>query len=388
MRPTDTASAPLVRWLRHQQHHLLLGAMLVVLSALLFWWAWFFHSTIREEYHRNHKNLTLLAQIAAYKLGAQGQKTPPHVGVYLWDSRLEIVRGTRGAGVVPLSPRWKHLGVRLRPAVVKRLQRKYRRRVTMLTGEGLFLALCMLIFSILLYRSLLQERRSKEELKEFWSRITHEIKTPITGLKAFLETLKRREFSRQELLPLLDLAMSQIQRQELLATHLLRGQQMESSSFRIELSPLEWTPLVEGFFAEDDLQLTDGQVSLELLPAGESRVQGNPSVIREILNNLTDNALKYSEKTLQLQVKMEENKDFLVVKVTDNGKGFPPAMAERLFESYRYLSQSLPQGSSGTGMGLYLSRKLARRMGGELKAFSPGQEQGATFSLSLRKAPS
>ena len=84
---------------------------------------------------------------------------------------------------------------------------------------------------------------------------------------------------------------------------------------------------------------------------------------------------------------MEENKDFLVLRVTDNGQGFPPEMAEKLFESYRHLRHELPQGINGTGMGLYLSRKLARRMGGELRASSPGQGEGATFSLWLKKAP-
>jgi signal transduction histidine kinase len=387
MKPPEPTVFAFRSWVRRQQHHILFGAMLVALSALLVWWAWFFHSTIQDEYHLNYQNLQLQARLTALRLGADTGRTPPRQGVYLWDSRLEIVKPATGDGVYRLRPRWTDRGVRLRPVAVRQLQRKYQRRVMMLTGEGLFLALCMLIFSIMLHRIILLERRSKEELKEFWSRITHEIKTPITGLKAFLETLKKREFSRKELLPLLDLAMSQVQRQERLAANLLRGQQMEAGAFRIEVSVLEWTPLIEDFFEEDDFQLTDSQISLALLSPAQSRVQGNPSVVREILNNLTDNAIKYSQPPLSLQVMMEENKDFLVLRVTDNGQGFPPEMAEKLFESYRHLRHELPQGINGTGMGLYLSRKLARRMGGELRASSPGQGEGATFSLWLKKAP-
>ncbi len=376
-------------WMKQRGHHLLFGAMLVALIALLMWWAFFFHSAIRREYRMEYRSLLLQTRLTALRLGQQKSKKPPSVGVYLWDSRLEIIP-VRTSGRLPrgtwlLQPRWYERAIRPRPQAISRLQKKYRRRLLMLSGEGAFLGLCILLISIMLYQMILLERRSAYELQECWSRITHEIKTPITGLKAFLETLQIRDFSRQELDPLLQLAMTQIQRQERLATNLLRGQQLGHDSFRVETTTLEWTPVIEDFFAGDDAQLTEFRLELELLSSLESRVLGNAKVIREILNNLTDNALKYTEGPLVLQVRMEDEGAFLLLRLSDNGRGFETSMAETIFESYRSLRDELPSKIQGTGMGLYLSRKLARRMGGDLRATSPGQGQGAEFLFWLKK---
>jgi len=102
-----------------------------------------------------------------------------------------------------------------------------------------------------------------------------------------------------------------------------------------------------------------------------------------ILDNIVDNALKYCSPGLILQIGMKVEKRKAIVVIEDNGPGFPSHLKDNIFQAYRHLSPELPKGKHGAGIGLYISRQLARSMGAELKAESRGSGQGAVFFLAL-----
>jgi signal transduction histidine kinase len=113
--------------------------------------------------------------------------------------------------------------------------------------------------------------------------------------------------------------------------------------------------------------------------SGAVMAVGNELSIEQILSNLVGNALKYAP-TSAVHITVEEQPDRLMIHVTDDGPGIPIEHLERIFDRFERLDHNHVQ--AGTGLGLYISRQLARAMGGHLTVESD-IDQGATFTLDL-----
>jgi len=115
------------------------------------------------------------------------------------------------------------------------------------------------------------------------------------------------------------------------------------------------------------------------------RVAGDPDKIRQVLVNLLDNAIKYSPDGGDVVVELEGGNGRVRLAVRDRGLGIPPGEQERIFEKFYRLDPALTRGVGGSGLGLFISRKLVSRMGGSLTVRSqPGE--GAAFVVDLPAA--
>jgi len=378
---------PIIRWLRQRGHHLLFVITLLSLTALVGWWAVFIYNSIHREHHGAQEERVFRARAYALTLGHQAEPAP-RPGPLPEDDRFEIVPAAAAAAdAVVMQPYWPEYAVQTRPEVVAASEDKFRRRSLMVIGEGALLALLILISTFMLYRLIHEERRSARELQEFWSRITHEIKTPITGLRAFLETLKTQDLSREELEPLVNMALRQVDRQQQLAQNILVGQRLERDTARLNPTPLAMGAFLERFVSGHHSQFGE-RIRLQRPAPDDVWVLADPDAVHVILDNLTDNAFKYAGDDLALLIRLTADSEQAQVSVCDNGPGFDPAQAENLFEAFRRFPEELPAGQHGTGMGLYISRSLARKMGGDLTGTSAGPRQGACFQLTLKRCES
>ncbi len=112
-------------------------------------------------------------------------------------------------------------------------------------------------------------------------------------------------------------------------------------------------------------------------------VRADVNALKVILDNITDNAIKYCASSPVLQVDCIGYENNAVIVIKDNGPGFRPHFIKTIFEAYKHLDEELPIKHQGTGLGLYISRQLARKMGGDLEAYSEGEGQGAEFRIIL-----
>jgi signal transduction histidine kinase len=114
-------------------------------------------------------------------------------------------------------------------------------------------------------------------------------------------------------------------------------------------------------------------------------VSADPDGLRQVLVNLVENAVKYSPDGGRVVVELETRDARVHFAVRDGGLGIPAAEHERIFEKFYRLDPNLSRGVGGTGLGLYISREILRRMGGRIRVDSePGR--GATFSFELPQA--
>jgi len=367
------------RHLKKKSHHFFFLCVLACLVLVTGWWTLFIKKMIEQSYDQQIRYAYKQAEVLTLQLKLA--QVPVMPGLVPGHKDFEIiaqVESTRQVG-----PRFS-----VQPTMdyLVSLEQERNKRTAMVFGEGSLLGLSVLVSCFMLYQLIRLEKRAKEELYEFWNRVTHEIKTPITGIRAFLETLKRGTLSGDDLNYMVDLALKQVERQQQLTQNILVGRQLEKGLKQQQMESLEIVGFIKNYIHSHNLQLA--RIETEVDPGSlppETIVHADPNSVHTILDNLVDNAIKYGPANLRLQFSFEIEDQKVHVRVKDNGPGFPPELADHLFDAYRRLAGELPEGKHGTGMGLHICRSLARHMGGEMTASSEGTGTGATFTVILKQ---
>jgi signal transduction histidine kinase len=362
---------------------------IISLALLVTWWTVFINRSIDERRTFHMKNLKLALNLFSLQLGTTRDNRLKS-GVFPMDERFEIAKCPPGKGdfVRPLLPRYPGWCLRVRNEVLSTIEKDFKRKKMMLIGESGLLFLIILLSSILLYQFIRLEKRSTREVEEFWGRVTHEIKTPITGIKALFQSLKNQSLPPEQVLLFVDMALKQVERQERLAENILAGCGLRSADSRHKpnIGDLNLNECVKSYFDHHMIRLTDAALSLHLEAAKNVEVRADYQLIRVILDNIVDNALKYSSPGLILTVKTFTQNKKAIISLSDNGPGFPSEFSGKIFQAYKYPFCELPGDNHGSGMGLFIAMRLAENMGGRLQASSNGKGNGAEFQLQLNLA--
>ena len=372
--------------LKQHGHHVIFIMSIISLALLVTWWSVFINRAIDERRTFHMKNLKLALNFFSLQLGTT-KDFLLKPGVFPMDERFEIAKYPPGRVnfAKPLLPRYPGLCLKVRNDVLTTIEKDFKRKKMMLIGESGLLFLIILLSSVLFYQFIRLEKRSTREVEEFRGRVTHEIKTPITGIKAFLQSLKNQSLPPDQVLSFVDMALRQVERQEQLAENILAGCGLRSadSKHKSNTEELNLNECVKNYFDHHMIRLTDAALSLHLEVGEKMKVQADCHLIKVILDNIIDNALKYCSPGLVLTVKAFTQNKKAIISVSDNGPGFPSEFSEKIFQAYKYLVSELPGDNHGSGMGLYIAGRLAENMGGRLQAASKGKGKGAEFQLHL-----
>jgi signal transduction histidine kinase len=259
---------------------------------------------------------------------------------------------------------------------------RHDRRRVMLVGESTMLALLLsgsLVTLFLLAQRRRQQREDMEKLLQFTS---HEFKTPVAGVKGLLQSLEIGSIPEAQRAELIRLGQLECDRLEHLAETILAYQRAMSRDPRAAARPIDAARFIADLLAHRARTSTSGDVQVADVDAVQ--VLADRDGLRVILENLLDNAHKYGGGTVKLAARVAEGRWRL--DISDQGRGFAPDMAEKLFDPH---NRGSGDGMThGAGLGLAIARQLARRMGGDITAHSAGPGHGAVFSVTLGIAPS
>ncbi len=237
--------------------------------------------------------------------------------------------------------------------------------------------------NVVVARDVTRELEAEELKADFVATVSHELRTPLTPLKGFLAALLQGtvEDSPQARQEYYRIMLNQANRLERLITDLLEVSRMESGKPRMHSDAVEVTSLVAEQikeFAESD----PGRSIRFQSPNAPLYVMGDRFRLAQVIGNLLSNALKYSPPESSVEVTVNTEDGDAVVSVIDSGEGIPVSEQERVFDRFHRLENGLTRQTGGTGLGLYIARRLIEAMGGRLGLVSrPGE--GSTFSFSL-----
>lgn len=212
----------------------------------------------------------------------------------------------------------------------------------------------------------------------FLAEAAHELRTPVTSLRGELEVTLRRQRSAQEYREALELAHQDTMRLGHLSEHLLEAMRAQVEELPLEESPLE--PLLTDSLARVLGQARDAGTELVLEPGAQKLSAWlHPLSTSRVLDNLLRNALEHAQAT-QVRLRAQIQGDWVEILLEDNGQGVSPKAQASLFEPFGRGSQR----PGSHGMGLYISRELMRRQGGDLD-YLPGPQGGARWRLRLAR---
>jgi len=234
---------------------------------------------------------------------------------------------------------------------------------------------------------LVREIRRNEQQDSFLNAVTHELKTPVTSIRLYLETLQSRGIDDQQRRDFYRIMLEDADR--LLATieQVLKAGEARQGSHQKHWQEVNFTAIVEetAELARLRHNLPPQILRFGAEPRGELLVMGKAEELRTAVFNLFDNAIKYSgsEKDIVVDLALTD-RDTIVLSIRDHGIGIPRPELKRIFSRF-YRVPNTGQ-VKGTGLGLFIVRAVARRYGGDAYAESEGEGRGSTFTISLPRA--
>lgn len=230
-------------------------------------------------------------------------------------------------------------------------------------------------------------REAERAKADFVATVSHELRTPITPIKGYVELLRSKGDSmdadlRQEILRIVAERTDHMSRliEDLLLAARISSEGQGPVVLGLNLERLDLVQVAKAATA-DYLNEPDCRLRLEL-PHEPVMVHADRLRLSQILGNLLSNAHKYSAPPVPVRLKLWRDSRWAKVSVVDRGRGIPGEELERIFDKFHRVEDPMTMSTSGTGLGLYIARELARAMGGEVEALS-APERGSTFTLRL-----
>jgi len=219
---------------------------------------------------------------------------------------------------------------------------------------------------------------------EFLAVISHELRTPLSAMLGWAEVLRSRQPGDSVYERALATIERNAERQSQLIEDLLDTTRILSGKLRIEVQPLYLDALLEESL--DVVRPTAEAKGIELSVAIDTDpglVIGDANRLQQVFWNLLSNAIKFTEPGGRVDVRLERGDAEARVIVSDTGKGITPDFLPHVFDLFRQADSSSARRQGGLGLGLALARRLVEMHGGAIKAGSPGEGQGATFTITL-----
>ena len=247
-------------------------------------------------------------------------------------------------------------------------------------GEGSIFLAVILVASIFVYQAVRRQIRLQNQQENFMMAITHELKTPIAIAKLNLETLLKYALPEEKKQKMLQATLQETSRLNTLASNILVSSQLEGGRYRISKEELDLSDLVKTTYNDFPNRFPDRKFHSEIEP--EIDIDGDLLLLQILVNNLIENAIKYSPKEGIITCKLSQKNKTVLFQVQDEGAGIPDDEKKRVFEKFYRIGNETTRTTKGTGLGLYLCKKIVEDHHGHIKV-ADNTPRGSNFMVSF-----
>jgi two-component system, OmpR family, phosphate regulon sensor histidine kinase PhoR len=232
-------------------------------------------------------------------------------------------------------------------------------------------------------RDVTEERALDTLRSEFVATASHELRTPMTSISGAARTLLRHgdRLSRNRHQTFLEMIVAESDRLSRIVDQILVASRIEAGRIDVMLERTDAGEIARSIVDNAQMGAPDN-IRFEVTAPEDVEIECDPDRLRQVLGNIVDNAIKYSPNGGRILVEVAADGENVRFAVHDEGIGFDASSAETIFERFRRLDPHQTHGIGGTGLGLYISRELVRRMGGRVWAES-ARGRGASFYVEL-----
>jgi two-component system phosphate regulon sensor histidine kinase PhoR len=223
--------------------------------------------------------------------------------------------------------------------------------------------------------------------RDFVANVSHELRTPLTAIRGFAETLRSSEVPVEQRRQYLDVILRHADRLTALIEDLLELSRIEGGTRDLALEPVDIGALARSLLQDLKPRLEAGRMTA-VVQAGPAPAAAltDRRALEQVLLNLLDNAIKYSEPGGRIEITLTGSPDGVRIDVSDTGMGIPEADRARIFERFYRVEKARSRDLGGTGLGLSIVKHLVQALDGEVFVASR-EGKGTTFTLRLPAAP-
>lgn len=249
----------------------------------------------------------------------------------------------------------------------------------MIFGEALVFMLALILGIYYLYKLYKKELAVADQQKNFLLSITHELKSPLTSIKLVLETLKKRTLGTDQVKMLSDNGLEETDRLSDLVETLLFSAKVESGH-EFDIQETDISLLLNRIFKRYEQQYSQYRIHNHIDP--DLIGQADPGALEMMMNNLLDNAIKYSPKQSEISISAFEKGKQIKIAVADTGKGVAKEDKALIFNKFYRSGSEETRTTKGTGIGLYIAQCIASAHGNTLKV-KDNEPKGSIFYFDI-----
>ncbi len=262
---------------------------------------------------------------------------------------------------------------------LKVLDDKLESRHKQYIGEGSTFMLVILIGAAVVYSSFRRSIRLSRQQNNFMLSVTHELKSPIAAMKLNLQTLERHQLDEEKKKLLTGRCVHEANRLNDLCNNMLLASQMEGRQYVAAKEKLHLSELVEKAVSDYSGRYP-GRFAKGVID--DVTINGDRLLMEMALNNLLENAVKYTPADKPVSVSLLRKKHTAQLQVADEGPGIPDKEKPKIFNKFYRVGNEETRKSKGTGLGLYLTARIVKQHKGKI-SISDNQPRGSVFEISL-----
>lgn len=251
------------------------------------------------------------------------------------------------------------------------------RRTAQYISEGITFVIVTFIGALFVYRSVRKQFLLTKQQQNFMMAVTHELKTPIAIVNLNLETLQKRKLDEEKQQRLISTTLKEADRLNDLTTNILVASQLESN-YSPENEHVELTELTEKCITVFKNRYPERNIAKNIEEG--IVINGDRLLLQLLINNLLDNAAKYSPKEKNIFVELKHQDKKIVLKFADEGIGIEDKEKKKIFDIFYRSGNEAIRKTKGTGLGLYLCKRISENHRGKIKVID-NKPSGSIFII-------
>lgn len=255
-----------------------------------------------------------------------------------------------------------------------------RRKNLQYIGEGITFFLVIVAGAGVVFYMVRRQLKQSQQQQNFMMALTHELKTPIAVAKLNLETLQKRKLEEAQQQRLIQTTLQEANRLNALCNNMLLSSQIDARGLTISTEEINLSDIVTGCCNDYTMRFPDKKINSSV--AHDLFVNGDRLLLQMAVNNLIDNAVKYSPKDGSIAITLALLQRQAVLTVADTGKGIEESEKEKVFTKFYRIGNAATKAAKGTGLGLYLTKKIVQEHNGNITV-TDNVPTGCIFTLAI-----
>ncbi len=255
------------------------------------------------------------------------------------------------------------------------------RPISMVLCEGSMFVLVFVLGAVSLHKTINKERKLQEQKKNFLLSVTHELKSPLASIKILLQTIQKRNLTKEQVLDFIEKSLNDVERLDDMVENMLLASKIENRSYTFPKASFNLSVLVDSIVNRLQISKCDcNQMIIEAEIEPKIEITGDKFALTSVVTNLIENAVKYSSPCSAVAVKLFSKDDKVYLEVADHGIGIADHEKARIFDRFYRVGSEETRNTKGTGLGLYIVKEVLDKHHASIKV-KDNRPAGSVFEV-------